>query len=114
MWWRDPNALAEDARTSIADPLNDALVSAVTVWELEIKRALGLLTLPVDVLAAIRAVQMVCLPVTGGDAVLAGQLPPHHRDPFDRMLIAQAMRLDAMVVTRDRAFDRYDVDVIRA
>lgn len=54
------------------------------------------------------------LPITAADAESAGGLPPHHRDPFDRTLVAQARRLDAVVVSRDRSFARYDVEVLPA
>ena len=113
-WLVDPTELREDARAAIADPLNDVLVSAATVWELEIKRALGKLAAPEDLLGAIDSEHMICLPVTGEDGVQAARLPPNHRDPFDRVLVAQACRLDAVIVTRDRAFETYDVSVIRA
>jgi PIN domain nuclease of toxin-antitoxin system len=57
---------------------------------------------------------VVPLPISLADAERAGRLPPHHRDPFDRMLVAQAMRLDAVIVTRDSAFEPYGVNVLSA
>lgn len=86
----------------------------MTIWELEIKRALGKLEAPSDLVATIQAESFSCLPVLGEDAARAGRLPLHHRDPFDRMLVAQATRLDAVIVSRDRAFDAYEVPVLRA
>ncbi len=115
LWWmRNESTLSAAARGAIADPANDVIVSAATVWELEIKRALGKLEAPSDLVAVIEDEGFSCLPVTGSDAVDAGRLPRHHRDPFDRMIIAQAARLNAVVVTRDRMFDAYDVEVLRA
>jgi PIN domain nuclease of toxin-antitoxin system len=105
---------ARPARDSIADPANAVLVSAATVWEIAIKRASGKLGVPPDMRATLDAMGFDGIPVTIEDAERAAALPAHHRDPFDRMLIAQAQRLDAVVVTRDRAFASYDVKVLPA
>ena len=115
LWWlgADPG-LKDDARAAIADPANEVLVSVASIWELEIKRAAGKLRPPESLLDAVDAEGMLALPITGRDATEAAALPMHHRDPFDRMLVAQAMRLDATIVTRDPAFDAYDVDVLSA
>ena len=115
IWWVDGNdSLAGPARRSIADPSNDVLVSAASIWELSIKQELGKLRIDADLEAEIETAGFSGLPVTIADAVAAGALPRHHRDPFDRMLIAQANRLDAVIVTRDRAFASYDVKVLTA
>lgn len=106
--------LSGPARSSIADPANDVLVSAATVWELAIKRASGKIILPASLGEAIEAHGYRGLPITADDAELAASLPPHHRDPFDRLLIAQALRLDAVIVSRDRAFARYGVHQLLA
>ena len=115
LWWlRDEPSLDRAARASIADPANDVLVSAATVWELEVKRAMGKLEAPDDLLELLDGEDFDCIPILGDDAIRAARLPMHHRDPFDRMVLAQAQRLDAIVVSRDRAFDAYDVAVLRA
>jgi len=114
LWWLRDEELDRSARESIAAPANDVLVSAATVWELEIKRRLGKLQAPDDLVATIEAAGFGCLPILGEDVVRAGRLPLHHRDPFDRMLLAQALRLDATIVSRDRAFHAYDIPVLRA
>jgi PIN domain nuclease of toxin-antitoxin system len=115
LWWlADDPTLRPPARAAIRDPSNDVLVSAGSVWEIEIKRALGKLTAPPGLLKAIDAADFGTLPITGADAERAGRLPPHHRDPFDRMLVAQATRLDAMIVTRDEQFGPYGVNVLPA
>ncbi len=108
LWWLadDPN-LGEAARTLIADPDSQVLVSAATVWEIAIKRGLGKLEAPPDLVAALWECGFAEAPVTAVDGERAGSLDPHHRDPFDRMLVAQAARLDAIVVTRDPVFERY-------
>jgi PIN domain nuclease of toxin-antitoxin system len=108
LWWlADDPSLGEAARTLIADPENEILVSAATVWEIAIKRALGKLDAPADLVAALGRSGFVETPVTAADGERAGSLDPHHRDPFDRMLVAQAARLDGTVVTRDPVFERY-------
>ena len=115
LWWlADDPALGADARQAIASPANEVLVSAATIWEIEIKRRLGKLQAPEGVVEAITAADFSVMPITGADAECAAGLPPHHRDPFDRMLIAQAARVDAIVVTRDVAFTLYEVRVLAA
>lgn len=115
VWWLSADeTLRSGAGDAIADPANEVVVSAASVWELEIKRAAGKLRLPEELLVAIEAGGMSVLPITGRDAERAASLPLHHRDPFDRMLVAQAARLDATIVTRDRAFDAYGVDILPA
>lgn len=115
LWWlNDDQRLSAPARRSLEDPANDVLASAMSLWELEIKRIAGRLEAPDDILATLERADIGTLPVTGGDAVAAARLPLHHRDPVDRILIAQAERLDAVVVTRDRAFASYDVKVLTA
>ena len=89
-------------------------MSAATVWQLAIKRQLGKLEAPDDLAGAIEASQFVGLPVTLADAESAAALPRHHADPFNRMLVAQARRVGAIVVTRDPAFDTYGLDVLPA
>lgn len=115
LWWLDDDATLEAAaRAAIASPANDVVVSSATVWEIEIKRALGKLEAPVGLVDAIEASAFKGLPVSPEDAERAGRLPPHHRDPFDRMLVAQAIRLEAVIVSRDNAFAPYGRDVLRA
>jgi PIN domain nuclease of toxin-antitoxin system len=115
LWWLgDEPKLSGAARAAIADPANDTLVSAATVWELAIKQGLGRLEIAADLVAELDRVGFSGLPVTLEDGAAAGALPPHHRDPFDRMLVAQAQRLDALVVTRDRAFAAYGINVLTA
>jgi PIN domain nuclease of toxin-antitoxin system len=115
LWWlADDATLGAAARAAIANPANDVLVSAATVWEIEIKRALGKLEAPDGLVDAVEASAFQALPISLTDAERAGRLPPHHRDPFDRMLVAQAMRLDALIVSRDDAFAPYGLEVLPA
>jgi PIN domain nuclease of toxin-antitoxin system len=115
LWWLGDNAeLGSQARAAIADPLNDVLVSAAIVWEIEIKRALGKLEAPDGLVDALEPAGLGSLPITLRDAENAARLPDHHRDPFDRMLVAQAQRLEAVLVTRDDVFSAYGVDALPA
>lgn len=115
LWFlTDDGRLSEPARRSLQDPANDVLASAASIWELEAKRAAGRLDAPTDLLEVLERASISTVSITGGDAVAAARLPLHHKDPFDRMVIAQAQRLDAVVVTRDRAFGSYEVDVLTA
>lgn len=115
LWWlADDPTLDDAARQSISDPSNDVLVSAATVWEIEIKRQLGKLEAPGRLVAAIELAGFGSLPITAADAERAAALPAHHRDPFDRMLVAQAARLDATIVSRDAAFTPYGAPILTA
>lgn len=115
LWWlADDPGLDPVARSVIADPGSDVLVSAASIWEIEIKRALGKLVAPPGLVAAVDEAGFDVLPITGEDAERAGSLPAHHRDPFDRMLVAQADRVGAIVVSRDTAFLAYGTDLLRA
>jgi PIN domain nuclease of toxin-antitoxin system len=87
-------------------------VSAATAWEIEIKRALGKLDAPDDLADALAAGGYRPLPVSILHATIAGRLPPHHRDPFDRMLVAQAKLEGLTIVTGDRRIAGYDVPVL--
>lgn len=110
LWWAsDDPGLSEPARRTIADPANAVLVSAATIWEIEVKRVAGRLDAPANILEEAERSGFDVVPLTGTDAVAAANLPEHHRDPFDRLLIAQALRLDAIVISRDRAFAAYGV-----
>jgi PIN domain nuclease of toxin-antitoxin system len=108
LWWlADDDRLPTTARKAIR---NEAVVnvSAGTVWEIALKRALGKLDIADGwYQAAFR--DFTELPITAEHARRAGELPPHHRDPFDRMLIAQALVDGLTLVTADPAFEPYAV-----
>jgi len=109
-----PAELASDARVAIEDGENDVLVSAASAWEVAIKRAAGKLEAPDDFAGAIDAAAFRPLAITVEHASAAGTLPPHHADPFDRMLVAQAMIEGLTVVTRDARFAQYGVATLQA
>lgn len=107
--------LSKAARRAIEAGDAELLISAATVWEMAIKASLGRLTLsgPVDTYLAEKVGQGYrMLAISWTHAAGVEDLPWHHRDPFDRLLIAQALSERCPVVTRDRAFRRYGVEVI--
>jgi PIN domain nuclease of toxin-antitoxin system len=115
LWWlSDAEQLDDGARAAIGARENLVVISAATVWEVSIKRARGELGFDGDPVAAVADGGFEPLPVSLAHAAAAGSLPPHHRDPFDRMLIAQAQIEDLMVITRDPSFDAYEVALLSA
>jgi len=111
LWWLADEQLADPAKQQIADAAAVA-VSAASVWEVGIKAAVGKLRVELPFAPFIRRAGFTALSITAEHADVAAALPPHHRDPFDRMIIAQARSDGFAVVTRDRRFHDYDVEVI--
>lgn len=110
----DPASLASRARDAIEDEGNDVFVSAVSVWEIAIKRALGKLAAPDDLVAGIASQGFSPLHISWDHADLAGALPRHHADPFDRMLVAQAEVEGLTLVTRAARIPLYGVRTLTA
>ena len=114
LWWsEDSPRLPLPARQAIRDENNDVLISAATAWEITTKHRLGKLPsadpIASDIPGAIAAQGFQELPITVAEAARAGALPGPHRDPFDRMLIAQALSRDLLLISTDAAFDQYHV-----
>jgi PIN domain nuclease of toxin-antitoxin system len=114
LWWLADEGLTTQAREAIADPANVAMVSAVSAWEISIKKALGKLAAPDDLEHQVQAGGFLPLPISIAHGVAAGQLARHHEDPFDRMLIAQARAEGLTILTRVKAFADYDVALLAA
>ncbi len=116
LWWLvDHPRLSREARTAIGDGSTRVFVSAASLWEAEIKAALGRLDLDVegvDLAAEVTANGFEELAVTGRYTRTAALLPQHHHDPFDRMLLAQAQTDGLRLATADRALQRYDVPLL--
>ncbi len=113
LWWlADDSRLSHDAKKAISDPDNIASVSAVTIWEIVVKKGLGKLALPDDWYEAIADEPFQRLPITWEHSRKVADLPELHRDPFDRMLIAQTIVEDLVLVTGDEQVLRYDVSVL--
>ncbi|MGW8322164.1 MAG: type II toxin-antitoxin system VapC family toxin [Thermodesulfobacteriota bacterium] len=115
LWWLDDHpSLSDEAKTAIADGKNLIFISAVVVWEIRIKQALGKLKVPPNFRRALAEQPFEMLDVNVEHAHAVGDLPPHHRDPFDRMLVAQATVEGLTIVTRDLRFEKYKVPLIAA
>lgn len=115
IWWLTNNpTLAVQAKKAIADPDNLVFVSAASAWEIAIKKSLGKLQAPDDLAAQIKAKNFIPLAISIEHAVMVEQLPTHHQDPFDRILIAQGMYEQLVIVTRDHKFDLYKVNTIKS
>ena len=119
LWWLDDNPrLGPRSRAAIADPDSTVWVSAATAWEIAIKTGLGRLEMsepPEDVLPReIERGDFRPLAILVEHALAVRTLPLHHRDPFDRLLIAQAMAEELRLITADRAFAHYNVSLIDA
>jgi PIN domain nuclease of toxin-antitoxin system len=110
LWWdQQLSRLSRPLRAAIEDETNEIVVSAATIWEIAIKRASGKLRFDRPIVAAVLALGFEILPVAGAHAEHAGSLPPHHNDPFDRLIVAQAY-LESMVLgTQDRLMRPYGV-----
>lgn len=114
IWWDStPEKLSETALALIQDTNNTVLLSVVSVWETQIKSQLGKLSLASPLADIVRTQQTVngieVLPIALNHAIALDQLPLHHKDPFDRMLIAQAISENATLISRDSAFAQYSV-----
>ena len=114
LWWLDGDrSLTRRARTAITDEDNVIFVSAASAWEITTKARLGKLpgadAVAADVVGSVASQGFSSLDITMLHAQRAGRLPGAHRDPFDRMLIAQAQLEDLMLVSNETAFDAYGV-----
>jgi PIN domain nuclease of toxin-antitoxin system len=114
LWWRgEPDRLSAAVQASIAEA-DIVFVSAVSAWEAGIKAALGRLRIPDTLETGVLASGFEKLLITFSHAEKAAGLPPHHRDPFDRMLVAQAQVEGLTLVTHDRLLEPYQVDILWA
>lgn len=113
-----PQRLSGSAKSMLADPAQDVLFSAVSSWEIAIKHAFGRLDLPeppaVYVPSRIASAGLTAIAIEHTHGLQAGALPLSHRDPFDRLLIAQSRGLGIPLMTSDLVFDQYDVPVVWA
>jgi PIN domain nuclease of toxin-antitoxin system len=113
LWWLSDDARISDrAADAIVDDRNVILLSAVVVWEVAIKRSLGKLEAPPDFAATLVGAGAQPLPVALSHAAAVERLPWHHRDPFDRLLVAQAIDEGAALLTADERFAAYGAHVI--
>ncbi len=119
LWmWGEPDKLRSEARSIVEDPATELNVSAVSAWEIATKHAAGRLRLPSApdewLMDPRHRRDLTELPITFEHAIQAGTLPPHHRDPFDRMLVAQAQVETLILISADPKITAYEVEVLRA
>jgi PIN domain nuclease of toxin-antitoxin system len=111
-----PDKLNQQATRLLSSLSSELYLSAASSWEMAIKFALGSLPLPKPpwqfIPQAMRVMSLLSLDITHLHSVAAGQLPRHHRDPFDRMLIAQASSEEMVLLTADNVFAKYDVETL--
>ncbi len=115
LWWLDDEpSLSEAAKATISDGKNVVFVSSAVIWEIRIKQALGKLEIPPNFRQVLDQQPFEMLAITAEHAYAIGDLPLHHRDPFDRMLIAQATIERLTIVTRDIIIKEYNIPIIKA
>ncbi len=113
LWWdSDPGKLSQDQLLAIGDPENEVFVSAASAWELGIKQATGKLVLKESIRALVLRFGFSELPMTMQHGEAAASLPMLHRDPFDRMLVAQAVVEEMVLVTADQRLTGYSVKML--
>ena len=112
LWWLAGDPIDQRAAERIADPATLVAVSAATAWEIAIKRSLGKLRFDGEVADEVPANGFEPLDITIDHALRAGGLPRHHRDPFDRMLVAQAQAEGLTLVSRDGRLAEYEVPIL--
>lgn len=107
----DASRVSDAALQLLRDPRHEVLLSAAVTWEIAIKRALGKLQVRAGLISELVRDGATALPVTVAHAEAVAHLPPHHRDPFDRLLVAQARAEGAILVSADPALRAYEVPV---
>lgn len=114
LWWLDDSpSLSKQARNAISDTDNLIILSAAVIWEIRIKQALEKLKIAKNFYEVIKEQGFEMLSITSDHAYAVGELPKHHRDPFDRMLIAQAKFENLTIVTHDAIFKKYQIPLLK-
>lgn len=115
IWWLAKNpTFSNTAKDAIANPDNIVFVSAASAWEIAIKKSLGKLQAPDDLKQQLDKQNFTPLAISIDHALAIKHLPHHHKDPFDRILIAPAIHEGLTIVSRDRIFESYDVAMIKS
>lgn len=114
LWWLTDDPILAEKIKDLLDHERDTCVSAATIWEVTIKQAIGKLPGPADLPERIHDCGFTPLPITAEHTMVAGRLPLHHRDPFDRILIGQAKYENLTLVTADANCHKYDISILSA
>lgn len=113
LWLDDPERMTAKVQAMLADRDNELFFSVASIWELTLKRAAGKLHFTGPFTATAEAYQITLVPIRAEHAAKTEELPRYHKDPFDHMLVAQALVEDLVLVTRDEVVARYPVPVMR-
>lgn len=114
LWWlTNPKQIAPKASQIIADKENSIFFSSVSLWEMAIKKSLGRLTLPRNIVEILQTEGFQVLPISHEEALGISDLPQIHQDPFDRMLVMQAKLYNYVLITRDKNIMHYPVVTIK-
>jgi len=114
LWWFGGHPLSRQAAEILQEAAVDTLVSVASIWEMSIKQGQGRLEFPPEIGEAITSDGFDVLPIQWAHARRVSQLPDHHADPFDRMLVAQALVEDCTIISHDRRVLQYDVPSVEA
>ena len=115
LWWLTvPEKISIKAQNIIRDKTNTLFISSASFWEMAIKKSLGRLTLPHNLIEALAAEGFKTLPIMPEDGLGVADLPLHHSDPFDRILIIQAKLKDLILITNDAKILKYPLTIIEA
>ena len=115
LWWlANDSALGDISRDLLREPRNEVYVSAASIWEISIKCRLGKLKVPPEIDSIVEDEGFIGLPISLYHGSSAGQLPLIHRDPFDRMLVAQAQSEGLVILTADPIFPQYGISTLQA
>jgi len=115
LWWLDDNpTLSREAFNIISDGKNVVFMSAASIWEIRIKKSIGKIDIPLNFKEILEKQPFEVLSITSEHAHAIKELPLIHRDPFDRMLIAQGKIEKLAIITRDSFFSEYNINVIKA
>jgi PIN domain nuclease of toxin-antitoxin system len=116
IWWDSkPELLSRRVLTALEDVANDLLISAASLWEIQIKHQAGKMNLNMplaEIISKHQADETVILPITHVHVLALEDLPNHHKDPFDRILVAQAIVEDATIISKDPLLSQYPIKVI--
>ncbi len=114
LWWlTNPKQIAPRANKIIADKENNIFISSASLWEMSIKKSLGRLTLPRNIVEILQAESFQIMPIGHEEALGISDLPPIHQDPFDRTLVMQAKLYNCVLITRDKNVMHYPVVTIK-
>lgn len=115
LWWlTEPEKITQKARKIISDRKEHISVSCASLWEMAIKKGLGRLIIPNNLVEVITSEGFDIIPVTAEDALFVSDLPDIHNDPFDRMLVAQSKINDYVLITKDKIIPKYPIVIMKA